>query len=912
MSTRAQPRPLSRPASLPWETLLDAFPGVTAIFDRNGTIIHETPAFRGMPRTPGRTAGITSIRPFAQETFRREAERAFITEQPQVFEMGEQGPGGPIAWFRGVAKLFLDANGTPFALVHATDLTSAKQREEELARSRELLTDAQGIAHLGTWEWDLASNKIAWSDELYRIYGIDRAEYSPSFQGYLDRIHGEDRERVRETMKRALKERSSFSHDERILRPDGSIRYLHTWGQVVLDSEGKLKRLIGVCQDVTDTRRAEERLRKSEDRNRRIVETAEEGVWLIDQDAVTLFVNRKTADMLGYAVEDMVGKDAFSFVAPEFQGIVRARFAERERGRRERMELAFRRRTGEKLWISVAASPIFDDRGRFTGSLGMLSDITERRRNEVLLSAQRDIFSLLVAGKPLRDALMVLVQAIESLVEGVFASVLLLDEEGKRLWTGASPSLPESYNQAIHGSLIGPTAGSCGSAAFWREPIIVSDTYDDPLWSDYRELARTHGLRACWSTPIFSRDGRVLGTFAMYFREVRHPRDTELHLVKDATSASALSIEHVRNRDKLAKTISLLHATIESTADGILVVDRQGVIRNYNERFAEMWRIPREILMSRADDRALSSVLDQLSDPRGFVSRVRELYSNATLESFDILELKDGRTFERYSKPQRLDGKVVGRVWSFHDVTKRKQAEQEARRAIGIRDDFISIASHELKTPLTPLRMQVQLLKRFLAAPERLAPENVKKAEALLTDSEQQVERLLKLVDNLLDVSRIRSGKLLLSKSEFDLGEAVHGIVRHLATDFAAANCRPILSIEKGVVGLWDRARVEQVAANLITNALKYGRAKPITIRVSRSGSNAVLSVTDQGIGIAPSDQDRIFDRFERASALNSYGGLGLGLYISRQIVSGHGGTISVRSLPGRGATFEVTLPIRP
>jgi PAS domain S-box-containing protein len=174
-----------------------------------------------------------------------------------TFELGEHGAGGTKAWWRAdVSPLEADA-----ALVLLTDLTSHKREEERLRRAETLLVDTQGIAHMGTWEWDITEPTAKWSAELYRIYGLTPEEYTPSYEAYLEKVHPDDRERVRRVTEACFKEHKPYSHDERIFRKDGEMRWLHTWAVPVLGEDGQLVRLLGVCQDVTDTKRAESAMR---------------------------------------------------------------------------------------------------------------------------------------------------------------------------------------------------------------------------------------------------------------------------------------------------------------------------------------------------------------------------------------------------------------------------------------------------------------------------------------------------------------------------------------------------------------------------------------------------------------------------------------------------------------------------
>jgi len=240
------------------------------------------------------------------------------------------------------------------------------------------------------------------------------------------------------------------------------------------------------------------------------------------------------------------------------------------------------------------------------------------------------------------------------------------------------------------------------------------------------------------------------------------------------------------------------------------------------------------------------------------------------------------------------------------------QDVSELVRAIRARDEFLSIASHELKTPLTSLKMQVQLRQRALTQGNQstFAPEAL--ARTLASDV-RQVDRLTRLVDDILDVSRISSGRFTLSIDEpVDLVASVRDVIDRSAIALAAAGCQTTIEAPASVLGRWDRGRIEQVVLNLLTNAWKYGRGKPIHLAVSLQRDRAVLAVRDQGIGISAVDQKRLFQIFQRAISKDEVSGLGLGLYIARRIVEAHGGSIRVDSELGKGATFTVELPVEP
>ena len=264
-----------------------------------------------------------------------------------------------------------------------------------------------------------------------------------------------------------------------------------------------------------------------------------------------------------------------------------------------------------------------------------------------------------------------------------------------------------------------------------------------------------------------------------------------------------------------------------------------------------------------------------------------------------------------------VDGSIRGTMGLCAEVTEqvlaRREVEalaQDLQKALQIRDDFLSVASHELKTPLTSLQLQLQLLWRSL--PQSDAQGNPHPALKRIEATRRPAERLHQLVNTLLDVSRIRAGRLALERETVDFAALLQDVVARSEADAAGAGCQLMLAASAPVVGRWDRLRLEQVVTNLVSNAIKYGAAHPIELSVVQEGSSARLTVRDHGIGIAPEHQARIFQRFERAVSERHYGGFGLGLWIVRQIIESLGGDIRVQSQPGQGATFTVELPLEP
>jgi PAS domain S-box-containing protein len=289
--------------------------------------------------------------------------------------------------------------------------------------------------------------------------------------------------------------------------------------------------------------------------------------------------------------------------------------------------------------------------------------------------------------------------------------------------------------------------------------------------------------------------------------------------------------------------------------------------------------------------------------------------------------LSSGATFERQVRIKRAvdgsyrwhlaravperesEGHIVGWIATATDIDDQKRAEDALRKAVILRDDFLSVASHELRTPLTSLKLEVANLSRIARRDSSDgAPRLIAKVEKI----DSQAARLHRLIDELLDVSRIAAGRLELHVELVDLAQIVNEVGVRFTEEAARVGSTLNVHAPKAVVGRWDKGRLDQVITNLVSNAIKYGDCKPIDVTLECESDRAVVTIRDRGLGIAPHDHERIFGRFERAASSRHYGGIGLGLWIVKQIIDALGGTVAVESNPGTGSTFTVELPLQP
>jgi len=353
---------------------------------------------------------------------------------------------------------------------------------------------------------------------------------------------------------------------------------------------------------------------------------------------------------------------------------------------------------------------------------------------------------------------------------------------------------------------------------------------------------------------------------------------------------------------------------LEFVPDGIVVTDGDGLIVFANSTALDLFGWDREEMVGQPVEMLLPARY------RGNHRGLRSGYHAAPRPrpmgmGTDLAALrKDGSEFPaEISLAPIRSGERLWAVAAVRDVTERRRVEakallyRQAREEVAARDEFLSIASHELRTPVTALHVQVQMLQRVVERSGASVPEPVRER---VTALDRQVRRLSGLVGALLDLSRIRLGRLELVREPVDVSALAGEVAAPYQADPEMANGSPVRVIAPApAVGSLDRVRIEQVLGNLLANAVKFGEGMPVEVRVERNGERIRVAVIDHGVGLDADQCERIFSRFERAAPAQHYPGLGLGLYVAREIVEAHGGRIRAEGAPGSGATFTLELP---
>ncbi|HJV42427.1 hybrid sensor histidine kinase/response regulator [Caulobacter sp.] len=539
--------------------------------------------------------------------------------------------------------------------------------------------------------------------------------------------------------------------------------------------------------------------------------------------------------------------------------------------------------------------------------------------------AFRRTMNLIAGGKSLAMALKAIVQAVEAEDPEIVCSILLLDADRRRLTMGAAPSLPDAYNQAIEGVEIGPSVGSCGTAAYLGRRVMVEDIQSDPLWTDYRDLAAEAGLASCWSQPIMAADGSVVGTFAIYHHEVSAPDEEDIAFIEAAAELAAIAIDRRRGQEELAasevrarlsaqqalETAQNLSSFFDVSADMLCIRDMEGRFVKVNQAWETVLGYPVEMLegarlmsLLHPDDVEATQVnMDRANsegDVNGFVNRYRRA---------------DGSYCPLEWRARRCGDLVFGVA---RDVTERLRIEAEmaearhaAEAANKAKSDFLANMSHEIRTPLNGV------IGIAAALGETSLTQQQTEMVALIRRSGETLERL---VSDILDVSKIEAGQMTIQAQAFDLGAVLDGLldVTRLRAEEKGVDIRVERSASAEGVFLGDSVRIGQVLNNLLSNAVKFTDRGEVAVRIDVDDpgpdqtSRLCVEVEDTGVGFDAAKAEMIFQRFSQADSTitRRFGGSGLGLSISRALVEMMGGEITARSRPGAGSLFRVVLPL--
>jgi PAS domain S-box-containing protein len=592
-------------------------------------------------------------------------------------------------------------------------------------------------------------------------------------------------------------------------------------------------------------------------------------------------------------------------------------------------------------FVDFVYQPVTDAHGAVSGIFVQGFDVTERRRAEVLRNVQSRVLELAVQNTPLEEALEEIVTTVEGLSSsGMLGSILLLDEDGLHLRHGAGPGLPAAYNEAIDGIEIGPNVGSCGTAVYRNEPVYVSDIAVDPLWVDFRDLALSHGLRACWSTPIRSGQGGILGTFAMYYREPREPSPADLELVDFVVRSAALVIERKRTETDLRESEERLRLVQAAGGVGSFDYDLQKDVAICSPEYYALFGLPLGYPINREtwpaaihpDDRhkALEALDRAIAERQPFNYEYRII--RADTGEVRWLAGRAAIIFDAADRPWRYVGGNI-------DITDRRRAENELRDLADSLERQVEDRAAELLRAQEALRQSqkmeavgqltggvahdfnnlLQIVTGNLDILRRHLPADAARLRRAANNAMTGATRAASLTQRLLAFSRRQP----LEPKPISVNRLVTDM-----SDLLGRTLGETIEIDTILSGsLWQvEADPNQLEASILNLAVNARDAMPeggkLTIETANThldhayavnnvevtpGQYVVICVSDSGSGM---DEETIARAFEPFFTTKEVGrGTGLGLSMVYGFVKQSGGHVKIYSEPGEGTTVKIYLP---
>jgi PAS domain S-box-containing protein len=819
------------------------------------------------------------------------------------------------------------------------DLLRRATHAEAAARERQFRTLANSISQLA-WMADREGYIFWYNDRWYDYTGTTLEE----MQGWgWQKVHHPDEVgRVVERIKVAFATGEPWEDTFPLRSKTGEYRWFLSRALPIFDADGKVARWFGTNTDITGQRELEQALRESRDQLERTVtdRTAElsrtneilhsilsdmgDAVIVADKDENFLVFNPAAERMFGAGATQTKSHEwsqRYSLYLPDKVTPFPPHELPLTRSIRgeevNNVEMFVRHeKAPHGIWTRITGRPLRDSSGELLGGVVVCRDITQIKEEEFFRAGQSRVLEMIAADAPLADVLTSLVLLMEGQAEGLRCSILLLNRDGKHVRHGAAPNLPEAYVKAVDGAPIGPRNGSCGTAMYTRRPVVVTDVMTDPLWADYRELAQVCGLRACWSTPILSPQGEVLGSFAMYRQEIRGPQPDETRLTEIATHIAGIAIDRQRQHEILRERDARINLAAESAdlAFWILYPEQNTAWMSDKGRriygFDSNLPLTCELILSRIHP-------DERAAVKADYDRACSLYG--AFESEHRLLLPYGKTrwvIMRGRCLQDEHGNLLEIIGVTLDVSAQKQAtlqvqvqreEMAHRNRVSLMGEMTASFAHELNQPLTAIANNASAARRFLQR-RNIDPVLL---QQLLQDMVADSQRAGEVIRGIRSLVRKETSVQTL----VNLNSVITETVRLVSSD--------VLNRESVVTTELDPqlpqvnaalVQIQQVLLNLIINALDAVEGLPpaerriIISTRSDKGDVAEVSVRDFGVGLPKDRPDKVFEHFFSTKQK----GMGMGLAIVRSIVEAHGGTIAAENAPDRGACMVVRLPAAP
>ncbi|HET9332012.1 MAG TPA: PAS domain S-box protein [Gemmatimonadota bacterium] len=786
-------------------------------------------------------------------------------------------------------------------------------RLHEGLRDRETqLSEAQEIAHVGNWTWDIDHNRVTWSPELYRIYGYDPDAFEVDYETFLSLVLPGDRNRVDETVRRCFSTGEPFDFHHGVVRPDGEVRLLHARGRVVRDADGRVTRMLGTGQDVTDTVRAQRALRQSEESYRQLAENVGEMIVRFSPEGRVTYASQATRTILGYEPDEVLGREGADFLHPEDL----ARVAEAHRGLlhgedSSPMLCRLMRRDGLPVWVETTTRAIRD--GDTVAAIVTVSrDVTESvsaARNTRLL--QR-VAVLANESESVRDAMQTALELVCWHAGWPVGHVYMPSEDASGeltptdIWHLDDPALHERFRAVTRSIVLLSGQGLPGRVLESGKAEWVRDIRADPGFIR-ATLARDLGVCSALAFPVHAAD-ETIAVLEFFATEPQEPDAEMIELMEGVGSQLGEVLRRKRVENALKASEEKFRALAETATDAIVTIDESDRIIQCNESLERIFGYPCEEMIGTSITELMP---EQPGVPGSGFRRLLEWVTAGGQAVETVGRRKNGELFPievSLSEWKTHEGTFITGI--LRDITARRRAEEaleekvkELARSNAELALFTYIASHDLREPLRTVGSNLQLLRRHLG-------------EELDTDARTQfdfalggVRRMQALIDDLLLYSRVGTeGKAF---ADVDSREVADEAVQALTAAIQEAG------VEVRVGGLpvvrADRTQLVQLFQNLISNAVKFRTddSPRVEVVAERGVGEWIFTVRDNGIGIDARYADHVFTIFQRLHSQEEYPGTGIGLAVCRKIVERHGGRIWVESGRGGGSAFRFTIPAR-
>ena len=731
---------------------------------------------------------------------------------------------------------------------------------------------------------------------------------------FVNLIHSEDRAYVLETLDAAVASGNPYRLNYRVICADGVQKWVWDKGAAVYDQAGNILAFEGYIFDTTPVHDSSAALHASEARLRSILNAEPESVHIASLDGRLLDINPAGLRLCGAAsMADVYERCVFDSVHQEDREAYRSLHQAAAAGRSGVLEFRAQGLDGRLRWQECHMAPLHDTDGAVSTVLGLTRDVTPIRRAAQVEQWEGQVTSLISQDADLRHVLDHVIQGLEALLPDTIGSVMVTDEDGVRLRHGAGPGLAASYTDSIDGLAIGPAAGSCGTAAFRRERVIVSDIASDPLWADYQDLAREHGLRACWSMPILNASGKVLGTFGMYRRYPSEPQPDDLDLVDRATRLVGIAIQRERQAVELRQSEERFRRTFADAAIGMAITSSEGRYLAVNRACCETLEYTEAELLAR-DTESVTHPEDCASTRARLEALATGARRSAVFEKRYIS--KSGRVITCRASVAALcdsQGRATSNVVVLEDLSERLAAEERLRHAQRLESvgQLTGGVAHDFNNLLTVIQGNAELLCEHLTLDPVLRP----LADMIFDAAENGAN----LTRHLLAFARRQPLQPRpVAVNELVLG--MNGILRRALGEHVEVDMVCATDLHQAMI---DPGQLENAVLNLCINArdaMPQGGSLTIetanvcldrdyvsTHQEVQSGRYVMVAVSDSGCGILPENLGKVFEPFFTTKDKGK--GTGLGLSMVFGFIKQSGGHVSMYSEPGHGTTVKMYLP---